>query len=155
VSVAKRDEQRRNQIVANDLTSDVAEHERTKPKTFIVKTTTLRKEIEAIHFEWSQETDSYATQQQKNSDDSKDWASVFIIHVYLGVYGLEKYLGSGYARVATVVDLLILTKLANKGRLTLNPSASAEGESWSFVHPARAEPKVTATTRQPSGFHLG
>ena len=32
--------------------------------------------------------------------------------MHLSVYGLEKRLGSGYAMVTTVVDLLILTKLA-------------------------------------------
>jgi hypothetical protein len=50
--IAEGNTQRRDEIVANNLTGDVAEHEGTKSKTLIVETPSLGKKIEAVHFGW-------------------------------------------------------------------------------------------------------
>ena len=47
----KRDEHCRDQVVADNLRSNVSEHERAKSKTLIMKTTTRGKEVEAVHFD--------------------------------------------------------------------------------------------------------
>ena len=79
VPVAEEDEHSGDQVIADDLTGNVAKHERAEAKTGIKKTATLRKEIEAVHFERPQESSGYANEQQKGSDGDENETSVFVI----------------------------------------------------------------------------
>jgi hypothetical protein len=68
-------------VITNDLAGYVAEHERAESETLIMKTAALRKQVKAVHFERSQETDGYASRQQENSNDSNPSSPICVIRV--------------------------------------------------------------------------
>ena len=82
MSIAQRDAHQSDHVVGHNLNSDEGEHEGSEAKALVVKAPALDEEIEAVQLRRTQHGATYADEQQKDADQGKDSASIF---VFLGL----------------------------------------------------------------------
>ncbi len=80
-TVSTRDKQPGQQIVADDLGGNIAKHERTEAKSFVVEPTAHGKEVEAVHLERPQKADRNTGDQEKPAQDSERPTAISVSEV--------------------------------------------------------------------------
>jgi len=67
MTITQQDANQGDDIIAHDLNGDQAEHEGTKPKTRVLKSPALGKEIERIHLQGSKNRADKTDQQKQDA----------------------------------------------------------------------------------------